>query len=68
MAVEHTSEQERIELNMLYASVFVTTEGQAVLRHLQAVTLDKPVYGPDRAPSSPREESQHAAWRDGVHQ
>ena len=56
------------DLNRLYARVFATTEGQAVLRHLQLMTLDRAVYGAHRDQSAPQVDHLHAAWRDGQNQ
>lgn len=39
------------ELNRLYHKTFQTEEGQRVLQHLRAVTIEQPVFIPGESPS-----------------
>jgi hypothetical protein len=57
-AIEHKEYINVTELNRLYARVFNTEEGQKVLKHLRAITIEQPVF-------IPGEEASYGFCREG---
>jgi hypothetical protein len=50
-AIEHKEFINVVELNRLYARVFNTEDGQKVLKHLRAVTIEQPTFIPGESAS-----------------
>jgi len=50
-AVDHKEFINVVELNRLYARVFNTEDGQKVLRHLRAITIEQPTFIPGEVSS-----------------
>jgi|TARA_R100000329_G_scaffold78910_2_gene67656 hypothetical protein len=57
-AVEHKEYINVTELNRLYARVFNTDDGQKVLKHLRAITIEQPAF-------IPGEEASYGFCREG---
>jgi|TARA_R100001129_G_scaffold174136_1_gene146237 hypothetical protein len=57
-AIEHKEFINVTELNRLYARVFNTEEGQKVLKHLRAITIEQPAF-------IPGEEASYGFCREG---
>jgi hypothetical protein len=57
-AIEHKEYINVTELNRLYARVFNTEEGQKVLKHLRAITIEQPAF-------IPGEEASYGFCREG---
>jgi len=49
--IEHKEFINVVELNRLYARVFNTEDGQKVLKHLRAITIEQPAFIPGEVAS-----------------